>query len=90
MATRKKSETQPVISNVNNNTNNVNVHVKVPRTRKPSIKKKEEPNWLLKASIGGIISIGVALAIYYLTTDSEQQHNRPAVIENTRSSTGNI
>lgn len=51
-------------TNVNNNTNNIHVHVKQPR--KSSQKKENEPNWLKRIIVTGIITTLLSVGGYYL------------------------
>jgi len=90
MAPRKKTEPQVSVSNVNNNTNHIKVDLKLPKSRKPKSKKQEKPNWILKAVLLTLIGAGGTILVYFMTQDSDHQNNKPAVIENTRSSTGNF
>lgn len=61
MATKNTSQN----NNVNNNNNHVNVNVNIEHPSKQIEKTKNEPNWYARTIIGGIISVIVALAIYY-------------------------
>ncbi len=46
-------------ANISGERNNINIHV-------PSPDKKESSNWLLKAIVGGIITVLASLCIYYI------------------------
>lgn len=53
----------------NQNDNSINAHISGDKNNininLPSPEKKESPNWLLRAIVGGIITIITSLCIYY-------------------------
>lgn len=85
MAVKKKEEPPFTVSNVNNNTNNVNVKVELPkRPRKAPAPKQKKPNWLKRAIIIGLISLGVTLIAYFVQAHyDDQRGDAPSVHNNT-------
>lgn len=71
--------------NTNNITNNIKVDVKAPK--RAYTKRKTNSNWLVKAIIGGVITIIVALIIYY-NSDSNQTHKPPGADNNSNAISG--
>ncbi len=65
-------------TNVNNNTNIVNVHI--PKRTRTSPKKEKKPHWLLKAVIIGMISLIVSLILLYVE-ESSSANGKPAYIQ---------
>ena len=82
-----KTRAKPTKGSTNNNTNNVNVHVNVeqptPKVEQP-VRKKEEPNWLLRLIVGGIITFIVSISVYYVTQNKGGKRKLP--VENDRQS----
>lgn len=79
MSPKKKVETPPAVSNINNNTNNVHVDVKLEHP-KPLPPKK--PNWIVKAMVVGAIGLALSLLGYFIKKHFDGDHGKPAVIEN--------
>jgi len=65
-------------SNVNNNTNIVNVHL--PKRTRSVSKKEKKPHWLLKAIVIGMIGLIVSLILLYLE-ESRSTNGKPAYIQ---------
>jgi hypothetical protein len=75
-----KTENPASTSNINHNTNNVNLNVKLEQPRKRIYNKKNKSNWIKKAIVGGLITVAISLAIYYFT--SEGKTGQQGVVEN--------
>ncbi len=56
--------------NININKSTINIGYSKP--------KRSGPNWLTKLVVGGIISIAVAMCIYYLQKPTDSKKNRDA------------
>jgi hypothetical protein len=65
-------------TNVNNNTNIVNVHVS--RTQKPRTRKMKKPNWIVKAIVLAVIGLAASIIIIYVK-HSTAANGKPAFIQ---------
>ena len=79
MATKKQADIPATNHNVNtnNNTNHINVKVEYPKKRAPS-KKKDKPNWILKAVVVGVVGLVLSLVGYYVKKQIDEKE-KPAV-----------
>jgi hypothetical protein len=75
---KKNNEAATNASN-NNNSNNVNVNVNVSHPRR-SYNRKKKSAWLMKAIVGGIVTLLVSLASYYITSNTEADSKNPTKI----------
>jgi hypothetical protein len=68
--------------NVNNNTNNIHLNLKVEQAkapRKTAPPKKAKPNWVVRAIVIGIIGLTLSLIGFYI---KKTKDHKPHSIEN--------
>jgi hypothetical protein len=77
-----KKETIPTHTTIKTEGDNSSVHYHVGDNNSIS-KKEKESSWVFKLIVGGVISIAVALVVFYVEnrgSHSEPIHNDPPVI----------